>query len=183
MYSKLQIIPSKNLHILCFSESNIHKEVRSRQQFLREIFNRNQTDSPKRQVLLLLHDAWLPYLCDGGLVDHIIHMDLPLSEELFLSRMSILRSDSQSSLQSTFYIPSSQLSILSLIHTKYNMTLTETPLMTDLIQTMKAQVKTYVDRYGEKETVRGEEIPLSALTEEEQHQLFYQNAKAEIVNV
>ena len=48
------ITSRKNLHILCFGENSIHKEVRSRQQFLREIFNRNNVDIAKRQVLLLV---------------------------------------------------------------------------------------------------------------------------------
>ena len=177
------ITSRKNLHILCFGENSIHKEVRSRQQFLREIFNRNNVDVTKRQVLLLLHDCWIPYLCDCYLVDRLIHMDLPLSEELFLSRLSVLREDSLSSIHSIYSITSTQLDVLSLIHTKYNMELTEIPYDMNLVQEKKKQVKKYVDRYGEKETVCSEEIPLEKLTEEDAHQLFYQNPKAEIIHV
>ena len=110
-------------------------------------------------------------------------MDLPLSEELFLSRLSILREDSLSSIHSIYSITSTQLDVLSLIHTKYNMDLTEIPYDMNLVQEKKKQVRKYVDRYGERETVCSEEIPLETLTEEDAHKLFYQNAKAEIIRV
>lgn len=153
--------------------------MRSRYQFLREIVNRNSSETPLTQVILLLHDCWLPFLKNCALLDMIIHMDLPLSEELFLSRISLLRS-SQHFSKSFFFVTSSQLEVLQLLHSKYQCSLTSCDL-DDSINESKKFVEKYLKKHGDCESVNIEEIPLDDMTEEEKHELFYQNSKAEVI--
>ena len=164
---------------MCLSESNIHKEVRSRYQFLREVVNHNTNETPITQVILLVHDCWLPFLKNCALLNIMIHMDLPLSEEIFLSRISLLQSSSDSS-NSLYFVTSSQLEVLQLLHTKYECSLK--PYQSDSSVTEAKQfVERYLRKHGDCESMDIEEIPLEEMTEEEKHELFYQNGKAEVV--
>ena len=158
------------------SESNIHKEIRSRWQFLLQVANKHDNET---RILLLLHDCWLPFLEGWGTAQVMVHLDLPLTEEVLLSRLSLLGPNSPIVPNSLYFVSSTQIEALQLFHTTHSFSCRKVSIMSS-VPKWKAIVEKYVRKHGE-EPQSTESVRLDDLTEDEVHQLFYQNSKPEVV--
>ena len=167
---------SDGIHILCMSESNIHKEIRSRWQFLLQVANKHDNST---RILLLLHDCWLPFLEGWGAAQRMVHLDLPLMEEVLLARLSLLGPNTSTVPNSLFFVSSTQTEALKLFHSTHAFACRKVAIPPS-VSKWKAIVEKYVRKHGE-EPPNTESVRLDDLTEDEAHQLFYQNSKPEVV--
>ena len=138
----------------------------------------NARQATEKRILLIVHDNLLP-LIRKPVCDAILHLDLPLSQSVFVSRTSILLPDAEA-LSCHFLITSPQRQSLLVLFSHFNAELV--PQAT-FVNPEDQQVASYFSMQRKKHLTEKEEenIDINELTEEEAHSLFYQNPVSEIV--
>lgn len=166
-----EAIAVPNVHLICFSETNIHKEIRSRLQFILQT-----AKDPSTRVICIIHDCLLPVVMSMCSFDAQLHMDVPLSKNVFHDRLMVLKSN-----RCQFYLTSTQLKVVRLLFNEYHSSLTR--MQVKSLDNEKKLVDEYMNKKKENQetTVCQESIEINDLTEKEAHSLFYQNEEAEIV--
>lgn len=163
------IIPSS--HLICFSETNIHKEIRSRLSFIHQA-----AKNPSTYVICLIHDCLLPIFNKYQLFQAQLHIDVPLSEQILQSRLKLLQTEN-----CHFYLTATQLQVMKMLFMKYKVSLQAIHLPN--IDKEKRVVEEYIKKKKENQNtvIPKEEVQLEELSEKEIHSLFYQNNESEIV--
>ena len=169
------VIHGDDINILCLSESNIHKEIRSRIQILLEA-----KKSLSTRIILIIHDCLIPILHSFQCCDSILNLDIPLSERILVNRQALL---DQLNPRCVYLISRLQEDALTTLFAKHNSILEKWSNNVDL-----TRERTVSDRFARKRrelrdgVVDGEDIDINALSEKEKHALFYQNEESEIVD-
>ena len=166
----------QNLHILCLTETNIHRDIRSRLRFLREAERNASIHS-----VVIINDNLLPLFHDISF-HALIHFDLPLSKSSFFQRQSCLSATTAASLCHTFLVTSNQIQSITLLYGNQEHLLSDVKDFGDM-----SLEKRMAEQFAKKKkelrdgVMDAEEISLENLTPEQEHGLFYQNEKSEIV--
>ena len=170
------LITAPNLHLLCLTETNIHREMRSRIRFLSEA-----KADPTTHIVTIVNDCLLP-ICAGMTFDAVVHFDLPLSESVFLQRQSLRCGQSDDPTCNLFFPTSAQIESISVLFAKYKAMLTPCEDLGDIsMERKKAEQFAKKKKELRDGVVDAEEIDLDGLTKEQEHSLFYQNEKSVIV--
>lgn len=166
----------QNLHILCLTETNIHREIRSRLRFLREA-ERN----PSVRAVVIVNDNLLPLFRDVSF-HALIHFDLPLSKTSFFQRQSCLAVTTNTPLCHTFLVTSNQIQSIRLLYANQEHLLSTVEDFGD-VSVEKRMGEQFAKKKKELRdgVMDAQEINIDQLTPEQEHALFYQNEKSEIV--